>query len=60
MFPKHGPVELCCKIIEMVGDWPIGLEEAEKIGMGFWQEREGFRERHTKAITVWGMGLWRL
>lgn len=38
MFPKYGPVELCCKIIEMVGDWLIGLEEAEKIRMGFSQE----------------------
>lgn len=50
MFPKYGPVELCCKIIEMVDDWPVGLEEAEKIRMGFLQKREGFR----MAIAEYG------
>ena len=47
-------MELWDKIVEKVDDWPIGLEEAEKIRTEFLQERDGFRERHTRAMMEYG------
>lgn len=48
------PIELWHKIVEMVDDWPISLEEAERTRAEFVQEREEFRERHTKAMIEYG------
>ena len=48
------PVELWDKIVGMVDDWPIGLEEAERIRKDFLKEREDFRERHTRAMEEYG------
>lgn len=45
------PVELWDRIVEMVDGWPIGPEEAERLRGEFVEEREGFRERHTKAMV---------
>ena len=52
MFPRYGPVELWRKIVEMVDD--IGAKEVEKIRTDLVQEREGFWERHTKAMVEYG------
>ncbi len=37
-------------IVESVEDWPISMEEGEKIRKEFMEEREGFRVRHTSAM----------
>ena len=54
--PRFGslPVELWDIIVSMVEGWPIGLEEAERIRTKVVEEREGFRERHTKAMVEYG------
>ena len=48
------PVELWDEIVSMVDGWPVGLEEAERIRTKFLREREGFRERHTRAMMKYG------
>ncbi|KAL6716551.1 hypothetical protein ACLMJK_006118 [Lecanora helva] len=37
-------------IVEQVEDWPIPMEQGEKMRSEFLQERDGFRERHTRAM----------
>ncbi len=37
-------------IVESVEDWPISMEDGEKIRKEFMEEREGFRVRHTSAM----------
>ena len=46
-------------IIERVEDWPISMEEGEKIRREFVEEREEFRIRHTRAMegySEWDFG----
>ena len=44
------PMEVFDLVIERVEEWPIGRDEAEKMRREFWEEREEFREKHTKAF----------
>lgn len=46
-------------IIERVKDWPISMEEGEKMRKEFVEEREQFRVRHTRAMkgySQWDFG----
>ena len=45
------PIEVFERIISLVDDYPISLEEAERTRKEFQGEREEFRTRHTKAMV---------
>lgn len=45
------PVMLWDRIVEMVDGWPFMLEEREMVRKEILEKREGFRERHTKAVV---------
>ena len=44
------PPEVFDNIVENVDDYPMSMEEGLRMREDFIGEREGFRERHTKAM----------
>lgn len=44
------PREVFDKIVEMVDGYPLSLDEGYEIRKEFKEERENFREKHTKAM----------
>ena len=53
------PTEIWEKIVVMVEEYPIGMNEAEEVRQDFAEERAEFQRRHTKAMEdylEWDLG----